>query len=536
MLGLIAGRTVAAVGLATLPFDEVGLGQLPTVVGPATVAASGLGILAALGGAAVPAVRTCRQRPISVLVDAPLPAAARPLRRSGRGGHARLDARAAVPILLLSAAIAAGKVSVDRAGVLTTAGTLSCALAAVLLSGGLTLAVTRTVTAAIGAARGRRAVERAMTVRLAQRSAEWGERRLIAAVRVLVLAVGFASAVLVLGSTVRASASATLEEQVHADLTLSGRLAPGLAERIEALPEIDRAVGFTHGAMGVPTLDGPQELWAADLSGLGTVIDLGTVVTPSGPLPPGAPLPRDGVLLHIDEAHRLGVQPGDRLPVVFNRTGPTQLVVAATYTEASLFDGFLADRTVFATFESDARDRLLAMTLRPGTDREVARAAVRTISSEYPSIELWDDGEFAAATGAQVDQVLAIVGVLLALGLGAAVIAVVTTMAGAVLERGRELGLLRVVGMTLRQLRRCVRVETAAAGIVCGGAGIAIGFAVGLLVRSSLPDAWARRLDIPVTAISLLGVAAVALTVMAGALPARLLGRRPLLAGIGDRT
>src|SRR5690606_39076601 len=88
-----------------------------------------------------------------------------------------------------------------------------------------------------------------------------------------------------------------------------------------------------------------------------------------------------------------------------------------------------------------------------------ARAAIEQVIEPFPELDVRDREEFQAEQESQLDQLLLIVNVFLFLAIVIAFIGIVNTLALSVFERTRELGLLRAVGMTTRQMRRMIRLE-----------------------------------------------------------------------------
>ena len=85
--------------------------------------------------------------------------------------------------------------------------------------------------------------------------------------------------------------------------------------------------------------------------------------------------------------------------------------------------------------------------------------AVRAAAQAYPTGKVLDKEEFFDAASAQVDQLLGIVYAMLALAVAIALLGIANTLALSIFERTRELGLLRAVGMTRRQVRATIRGE-----------------------------------------------------------------------------
>ncbi|MDQ1624842.1 MAG: putative transport system permease protein, partial [Actinomycetota bacterium] len=137
-----------------------------------------------------------------------------------------------------------------------------------------------------------------------------------------------------------------------------------------------------------------------------------------------------------------------------------------------------------------------------------------------------------AATGKQIDTVVNIISVLLILSIIIAILGVVNTLALSVIERTRELGLLRAVGMARRQMKRMVRVEAVIIAVFGGLLGIAVGSAFGIALQQALKSQGVSELGIPVTRLVEFLIVAGLTGVLAAWLPARRASRLNILNAI----
>ena len=130
-----------------------------------------------------------------------------------------------------------------------------------------------------------------------------------------------------------------------------------------------------------------------------------------------------------------------------------------------------------------------------------------------------------------VDQLLAVFYVLLALAVIVSLFGIVNTLVLATFERTRELGTLRAVGMSRRQVRRMVRHESIITALLGAVTGIAAGLALAAVVTSMFGD---EGLTFVVPAGSLIGFAVVAVVagVLAAVLPARRAARTNVLVAL----
>ena len=146
---------------------------------------------------------------------------------------------------------------------------------------------------------------------------------------------------------------------------------------------------------------------------------------------------------------------------------------------------------------------------------------------------LKDKAAFADGQRATIDQSLAIIYALLALAVIIAVLGIVNTLGLSVIERTREVGLLRAVGMSRRQLRSMIRLESVAISILGAVLGIGLGLIFGISLRRPWPVKASPVLSIPWTQLVVFVILAGLVGVLAAVFPARraarmgVLGRSP---------
>jgi putative ABC transport system permease protein len=154
-------------------------------------------------------------------------------------------------------------------------------------------------------------------------------------------------------------------------------------------------------------------------------------------------------------------------------------------------------------------------------------------SAGFPGIDVLTRTDFVDRATAPLDQMLALVYVLLSLAIGIALLGIGNTLALSVHERVREIGLLRAVGMTRGQLRSAIRWEStivAAQGTVLG---LAVGAFFGWVLTLALADEGIGVFRIPVGQLAVIALLAAAAGVLAGVLPARRAARLDVLRALG---
>jgi putative ABC transport system permease protein len=169
-----------------------------------------------------------------------------------------------------------------------------------------------------------------------------------------------------------------------------------------------------------------------------------------------------------------------------------------------------------------------------GASATDSRSAVEVVTDEYPQVRVEDRTEFKETQEAQLDQLLSIIQVFLGLSLFIAVLGITNTLALSVYERTRELGLLRAIGMTRRQLRRMVRWEAVIIALFGGLLGVGMGVLFGLAVIAAIPETFVDIVSIPYS--SLLGYLVVSglFGMLAAILPARRAARLNILDAISQ--
>jgi putative ABC transport system permease protein len=175
----------------------------------------------------------------------------------------------------------------------------------------------------------------------------------------------------------------------------------------------------------------------------------------------------------------------------------------------------------FAKVTDASRIHGLTVFLDEGTDREAVRARLRDVVAGIPTVAVSDVEEFAQARVAQFDQLFGAIYALLALAIVISVLGIVNTLGLSVMERAREVGLLRAVGLTRPQLRRMVTLEAVIVALLGAALGVLLGVALGWSLASLLRDSGVDLVRIPWTLLGLFVVGAALAGILAAVGPAR---------------
>ena len=144
----------------------------------------------------------------------------------------------------------------------------------------------------------------------------------------------------------------------------------------------------------------------------------------------------------------------------------------------------------------------------------------RALGDDFPNITVLTRSEFRDEQQATVDQFLTVLVALLALSAIIAILGIINTLALSVFERTHELGLLRVVGMSRRQVRRMVRWESVVIAVVGAVVGLALGVLWGWAFARALRDQGLSVFRIPSARWSCSSSASMVAGVIAAVLPA----------------
>jgi putative ABC transport system permease protein len=365
--------------------------------------------------------------------------------------------------------------------------------------------------------------------RLAVDNAGRSPRRTAATASALMVGLALVGLTLVLADSLKTTASILLEERFQADLVISpagfggSRLSPELAIRVADLPEVKLASAVRGGQVEVE--DETRFLIGVDPSTLQELVSFTVNEGAITEIGAGSIGVRQGL------AELLGVHAGDELTVRFARSGDQVFNVAAVYDARGLGAGLMVDRDTFAANFTEQFDDQVFIDLIEGISVEEGRSAVEKVSEEFVGAEVLDQSEFRQQASTQIDQLVRLVFGLLGVAVVIAIFGITNTLSLSVLERTREIGLLRAVGMSRGQLRRSITWESALIAVLGATIGMGLGLFFAWAVIAALEDD-VLVLSIPWDQVALALVAAALAGVVAAVIPAWRASRRDILEAI----
>ncbi|WP_405617053.1 ABC transporter permease [Streptomyces sp. NBC_01511] len=373
--------------------------------------------------------------------------------------------------------------------------------------------------------------------RMAERNALRNPRRTGATGAALMIGLALVACLSVVGSSMVASATDELDKTVGADFIIeSGTgqpIVPLAQAALEKSPGIAHVTEYKIVATKLTTPDGKtvdEDLSAADPT---YAKDLRRE-TVAGEL--SAAYGKDSMSVGETFADKHGVEVGDELTAAFKGGKSAELTVAAITSDDVAVDKgskyiSIATAERYLPAAKMPKNMIMFAAAQDGKEKE-AYAALKDSLAAYPQYKVQDQTDFKQDLKDQIGQLLNIVYGLLALAIIVAVLGVVNTLALSVVERTREIGLLRAIGLSRRQLRRMIRLESVVIALFGALLGLGLGMGWGTAAQKVLALEGLGVLEIPWPTIIGVFVASAFVGLFAALVPAFRAGRMNVLNAI----
>lgn len=513
--GVLAGIGLAQGLRSVLTAFGVELPSAGTVVEPRTIVVSFVtGLVVTVVAAWLPARRAAKVAPIEALRDNAIEPSAHSKRRVVFGVVVTVAGGALVAQGLAGA-------GVEAVGF----GALAVFFGVAMLGPVIARRFARVVGAPLPRLRG-------MSGTLARENAMRNPRRTAATASALMIGIGLVAFITVFAASAKASISTSVDRAMRTDWIVTtqfgmGGLTPSVASQIDALPEtgavtslrfFDAKVGAATSSASAVDPARIEQSVALDMRA-GHIADLGS----------------HGVAVQADTAKSKNLHIGDTVTMFFPETGDQQFTVVAVYGVKEPMGDYAISTEAFDANITTHVDNDIVVSAAPGVSKDQARTAIESVLKDYPTAELMTKSEFKGSMANEIDKILNLVYVLLAMALVIALFGIANTLALSVFERTREFGLLRAVGMTRSQVRSTVRWESVLVALLGTALGTLIGLGFSSALVHALEDKGFNTFTVPVQQLAGIVVFAAAAAVAAAALPARRAAKLDVLDAISTQ-
>lgn len=362
--------------------------------------------------------------------------------------------------------------------------------------------------------------------RLARTNAVRNPRRTAATAFALTLGLLLVTMIGVLGSSAKASVDALIDKGVGADFVLTG------PQQVGVPGGVDRAASTVAGVqraaalhIGIATIDG-DSTFGSSLSGpLDGLVNL-TMVEGSSDMDGKVLLASKGTA--ADRGWAVGQQVELGRPT---GGGVVTVTVGGVFEDNQLVGPWMLSGEAYDALipELVQRTAVVLIETAPGADAAQVRAGLEEATKRFVIVQVQDLQQYKETQSAQINLLLALLYALLALAVIIAILGIVNTLALSVVERRREIGMLRAVGMLRGQVRRTIYLESALIAVFGAVVGVALGLAFGVAFVRTLADEGLGVIAVPWGQVALMLVSSGVVGVVAALWPAvRAARTRPL--------
>ena len=350
---------------------------------------------------------------------------------------------------------------------------------------------------------------------LAGENARRNPRRTALTASALMIGLALVTCVAVLTDSVRTSTNNAIAGAFRADFIVFNQGPSFNTEAADTLRRDPKLTDITEVRTTRVLIKGTsQDIAAIDPSNLNSVLAL-TMLGGDAP----AIASSNTAIVDSSSATSSNLHVGDVVTFVFPEGATVPIHVGGIYKTNALVTGYLVSLATMQPNVPTARDNLVLANAAPGITQPQAEAALNHDVSAYPLLLAKSRDQYRAFVGASLDSFLNLITTLLAFAIIIAVLGIANTLALSVLERTRELGLLRALGMTRAQTRTMVRWESVIISLIGAVLGLVVGTGLGVVVTSALHDLGIDTISIPGGNLILYAVAAGVFGVLAAIIP-----------------
>ena len=366
-----------------------------------------------------------------------------------------------------------------------------------------------------------------MSGRLGRENSMRNPRRTAQTASALMVGLALVSAIAVFGASLSRSATSSVDNAISADLivTVPNNAQGGFSNAVAPTASgVDGVTASSTVYQDQFEVKGSLEnLTAVSTRHLSETVILNMTEGSSSTLADGQ------LLISTNTANSKHLTVGDVVPVKFAKTGASTMRIGGVFKANQLIGSYLVgDGFFLAHFQNELP---IAVLLKTDGSAGVEQSVSHALAS-YPNLKIQTKAQFEKSQEAQVNQLLALVYVLLLLAVIIALIGIVNTLLLSVFERTHEIGLLRAVGMKRRQIRGMIRTESVILSVFGAIIGIIVGTGLGIALAWSLKTQGITDIVVPFTSLIVFLILSALLGLIAASWPARRAAKLDVLAAI----
>lgn len=366
---------------------------------------------------------------------------------------------------------------------------------------------------------------------LAQRNVLRQPRRLAATSSALMIGLALVTTIAVLGSSAEATVNKSVKEGLRGDFQISSTTLQPFSSRTGDAAAALSGVGAVHRLKSTPVVVGtPAQTMGLIGMDEGSFDRVVAQTMVEGSFPTAA----DTAMISTYRANRSGWTMGEQITVATPTGQPRRLTIVGVFSnpDGMRVGGLVVNTATLAAITPLDTDLIVTIDLASGADAAAVRTSLDALVADEPTVVVTDQAEWAATQVGQISTVLRLLYALLGLALVIAVLGIVNTLALAVIERTREIGLLRAIGLTRPQVRHVITLEAIIIALLGSVLGIAIGLICGVTIRQVAASDGLSQLAIPWLQLAAFVGLAVVVGVVAAVWPARRAAKLDVLAAI----
>jgi putative ABC transport system permease protein len=364
-----------------------------------------------------------------------------------------------------------------------------------------------------------------MPGRLGRENSMRNPRRTAQTAGALMIGLALVSTIAVLGASLSTSARHSVDSAVSADYLVSGSggFSKSVVPAVSHLPGVSTATTIYQGQFEFQ--GALSTLVAATPADLDRTVTL-HVTDGSG----AAAMAAGKLLIDTNTATDKHLHVGSTVAVKFAQTGASTMRVGGIYKPNPLVGSFVTGERFFISHFDDPLPIGVLLATAPGAPS--LGPGLSRVLEPYANVGWKTRSQFERSQQSKINQELGLVYVLLALAVIVALIGIVNTLMLSVLERTREIGLLRAVGMKRRQVRSMIRSESVIISLFGAVVGIVVGTGLGLALASSLRRSGVTDIAVPVASLIAFVILSAILGLGAATWPARRAANLDVLSAI----